>query len=259
MEIATATRSFWNMPIKVFGFKGELSHLEFEIFSGQSVLAKSFTRHGGVSCAPFSSLNIGTNVGDDLEAVSENRRRVQETLSASSLSSMQQVHGKCVSVASEASPECDALITNERGRALVVAHADCQAALFYDPIAKAIGAAHAGWRGNVLGMYGELVKAMHHAYGTKAESLLVAISPSLGPKSAEFVNWRKEFPPHFEAYRVGDVHFDLWQQAEDELAALGVLRENIEIAKVDTASSQDFFSYRREKTTGRLATGIMLI
>ena len=84
--------------------------------------------------------------------------------------------------------------------------------------------------------------------------LHAAISPSLGPCCAEFVNWRAEFPPEMAAYQVSPNHFDLWRVSVDQLTTAGVDPERIEVSGICTKCGQEFFSYRRQGTTGRFGT-----
>ena len=91
-------------------------------------------------------------------------------------------------------PTCDILTTRETERALMIHHADCQAAIFYDPVVHALANVHCGWRGSIQNVYQETLAHMFQTFGSKAENVLVAISPSLGPQNAEFVNFEQELP-----------------------------------------------------------------
>jgi len=152
-------------------------------------------------------------------------------------------------------PPCDALMTKEAGVPLMVRHADCQAAVFYDPVKQALAVAHCGWRGSVQNIYGAVVRRLKGVYKCRSEDLRVAISPSLGPAAAEFVNFRKELPESFWRHRVTDHHFDFWAISLKQLLELGIKDSHVEIARLCTyTNSEDYFSHRRAKDTGRHGT-----
>ena len=236
--------------------------LEFELLQDfPEIVHGVFLRQGGISKPPFHSLNMGTSAGDDLFAVMENRKRICNMLNVSKLIHGNQVHGKHLEIVETEEPAvcCDGLITQTKGIGLLIAHADCQAAIFYDPVHQAIANVHAGWRGNVQNIYQETVLKMKNAIGTKAEDLLVCISPSLGPEASEFKNYREELPSFFLPYQFKPTYFNLWEIAKDQLLDAGVLPHHIEIASLCTFQErEDFFSYRRDKVTGRNATIIAL-
>lgn len=138
-------------------------------------------------------------------------------------------------------------------------HADCQAALLYDPVQKAIGNVHCGWRGSILNIYEEVVMQMNALYGSQPRDILVCISPSLGPMAAEFIHFKKELPESFWKYQVKPTYFDFWEISKRQLLEVGILEKNIEIAGMCTYTNQkDFFSYRRNKLTGHHGTCIAL-
>ena len=149
----------------------------------------------------------------------------------------------------------DGMMTNIANVGLLITHADCQSAIFYDPINHALTVVHCGWRGNVRSIYSNAITKMRRRYGTVPGNLLVGISPSLGPNNSEFVNHLIELPPSFQKHEVSKNYFNLWDIAEEELLACGVLSNHLEIARVCTyANSNEFYSYRRDKTTARHGT-----
>lgn len=153
----------------------------------------------------------------------------------------------------------DGVVTKERGLGLLVRHADCQAALLYDPVKKAIGNIHSGWRGSVLNIYQKSILLMGSLYGSVPKDIRVCISPSLGPEAAEFIHFQKELPESFWKYQVKPTYFDFWAISKNQLMEEGILEENIEIARICTYSNQkDCFSYRRDKLTGHHGTCIAL-
>jgi YfiH family protein len=202
-------------------------------------------------------------VGDEQDAVASNRRKAFSLFSATSIHEMQQVHGDTIRFVDATSPsvlaDCDALLTQTPGCALVVKHADCQAAILFDPHQNAIAAVHCGWRGSVLNIYAATIAAMIEKFGSNPTDLRVAISPSLGPDAAEFQNFRDELPESFWSYGDCKHYFDFWELSQDQLLSAGVERQNIENLRLCTYSdSEKFFSYRRERVTGRHATAVML-
>lgn len=220
----------------------------------------SFSRIGGNSAPPFASLNVSFDVGDDPLSVNSNCLLIQKTLEIPHLVQSKQCHGADIHIVDnikEPIPSCDALITAKKGIGLMIKHADCQAALFYDPEAKVIAAVHAGWRGLGQKIYTKTIETLKTDFHCSPENLLVAISPSLG--MAEFKNYQQELPQEFWKYQERPLHFNLWDIAEDELIQAGVRVKNIEMAMICTQSNpQEYFSYRREKVTGRMGTVICL-
>ena len=153
----------------------------------------------------------------------------------------------------------DGLITKDVDLGLLIHHADCQAAIFYDPVKQVIGNVHSGWRGNVQNIYKNTISAMERVYGTKPADLIVCISPSLGPCCAEFKNYREEFPEHFVDLQEREMYFNLWEISKRQLLECGVLAAYIEIASLCTMCGvEDFYSYRRDKTTKRNGTIVSL-
>lgn len=240
--------------------KGEVEWLEFELLSEfPEIIHGVMLRHGGVSSGPCSSLNIGGNTGDQWENVRENRQKAASALGLDLIASAYQVHSdQVVQVSSKDSldvGEADGLMTQLSDVGLMIKHADCQAAIFYDPVNRALANIHAGWRGNVKNIYANTVEQMGKAFGTSPQQLIVCISPSLGPGHAEFKNYREELPEAFWKFQVTSTYFDLWAIARMQLETCGIPSAQIEIASICTyAQSEDFFSYRREKTGGRHAT-----
>ena len=149
------------------------------------------TRKGGVSQGVTAGLNIGYHRETDKENVTENYRRLAAAVGfdPSRLVLANQVHGNLVRAVTDLDaggldhlryPECDALITNTPGTALVVFTADCTPVLLHDPVTGAVGAIHAGWKGTALDICGQAVAAMVRTYGCKPENLQAAIGPNIG-------------------------------------------------------------------------------
>lgn len=150
------------------------------------------TRKGGVSEGFLASMNIGTRRGDERENVLKNYEILGKAIGFDPKKSVhtKQTHTDIIRVADESlwgaglyAPElsdCDALVTNKAGTALVIFTADCTPILLYDPVTGAVGAAHAGWRGTASDIAGKTVRAMTEHFGCKPENMQAAIGPNIG-------------------------------------------------------------------------------
>lgn len=240
-----------------------IRYLQFDLLQNcPGISHASFLRHGGESQGPFASLNASNEVGDNALFVAENRKKISAALNLPKLLDAVQTHNIELFVHTSADvdiPPCDALITKIPAVGLMIKHADCQATMLYDPIQHVIANVHAGWRGSVKQVYTKTIERLKKEFGCKPENLLVCISPSLGPEKAEFINYKTELPEPFWDFQIKPFHFDFWKISEEELKSARVLPHHIEIAGICTyMESKDFFSYRREKTTGRMASVIGL-
>lgn len=216
-----------------------------------------FLRHGGVSTKSFGSLNFSSYQGDSKVHVKENKDRALKALNLSQSISLNQIHGsEVVELKMPSYPiDCDGMVTDQPDIGIIIKHADCQAAIFYDPINHALANIHCGWRGNVQNIYEKTLQKMKQCYGSNPKEILVGISPSLGPQAAEFRNFATELPTSFWAFQYRPTYFDLWEISHWQLTRLGILPHHIEIAKMCTYSNpEDFFSFRRYPTSGRHAT-----
>jgi len=223
-------------------------------------------RSGGVSQGPYESLNLSFGVGDDPAAVLENRRRFAAALGVHLERAVvaEQVHGARVGVVRSADvgrgstsqdsriPGCDALVTDVRDAVLVVLSADCVPLVLFDPVAAAVGVAHAGWRGTLAGVAGATVGTMVSAYSCDPRNIHVGIGPSIGPNDYEI----GEVAEHFRGLpyasdilseRDGHTYLDLWTANRRQLLAAGILAAHIEVAELSTyAHRARFFSHRRQ-------------
>lgn len=149
------------------------------------------TRLGGVSTDHLSSLNIGMHRGDAPENVAKNHEILANALGYDVKKSVlsHQIHTDIIRVVTENDclgldhhlcSECDGLITNTPGLALVVFTADCTPILLHDPVTGAVGAVHAGWRGTAMDIAGKAVKAMENAFGCDPANIRAAIGPNIG-------------------------------------------------------------------------------
>lgn len=149
------------------------------------------TRHGGVSTGSQSSLNLAVGRGDSMENVEKNLHILGNALGfdPEKLVMTMQIHSDLVRVVTEQDcnglchrnyPQCDALVTNTPGVALLVFTADCTPLLFHDPVTGAVGAAHAGWRGTAQAIGARVVEAMAEHFGAEPENIRAAIGPNIG-------------------------------------------------------------------------------
>jgi len=244
--------------------KKKIEWLEFDLLEPYPhVLHGVFLRHGGTSKGHCATLNCGEGTSDHPDNVKMNRDLVRKAIGVEHLIFPHQTHGMNVERITQKNigklPHADALFTTEKNVALGVTHADCQAAIFYDPVHEAIAVVHAGWRGSAQNIYARVLEAMQRDIGTQPQNLIVGISPSLGPDHAEYKNYKQELPQEFWAFQVKPNHFDFWAISKKQLSALGILEKNIEITDMCTVCNPgDYFSHRREKDTGRHATVVAL-
>jgi YfiH family protein len=214
-----------------------------------------FTRLGGVSGPEGRELNLAFNETDSPENVLINLSRAEAALDLPPAAFARQTHGAEIMVVKpednyhprareEARPGYDALLAPAPGPALLIKVADCQAVLLYDPMSRALALVHSGWRGSVQNILGRTVAALAKA-GAPPARLKAAISPSLGPCCAEFVNHRAELPPGFRDFMVRENFFDFWAISRRQLAEAGLKDENMETAGICSRCSPEFYSYRR--------------
>lgn len=205
--------------------------------------------------------NLGLHVGDDPLHVKKNRERLKEVLGVSSLMFMDQVHGDDVVVISstqESTPTCDAMITNLPNVGLAVMVADCMPLLFYDAPTQSIGVAHAGRKGNALHVSTKTIRAMCETFHARPESIEVYRGPSIGGCCYEV---GKEAALGLEEalhVKQGRYFLDLPQANRDELLRAGIQEQNLHTQEVCTCCDERYFSYRKERITGRFAGVICL-
>lgn len=240
-----------------------------------------FGRQGGVSQPPFASLNLSVSVADEAANVYENRRRAYGLFDrdTDSVVHAHLVHGNRVARVTSAHygewlPQVDGLITNEPDCALTMNYADCTPIFLYDPVQHAIGLGHAGWKGTVLDVAGEMVRQMTAEFGSVPADIMAGIGPCIG------VGWYEVGEPVITAVRQafaephsllvpppnGPVngsdgsrpHFDLVEANWRNLRRAGVAQ--IERPFLCTATRTDrFFSHRAEQgKTGRFGTIMIL-
>ncbi|MFJ1637586.1 peptidoglycan editing factor PgeF [Streptomyces sp. NPDC088256] len=229
----------------------------------------SFTdRWGGVSAAPYAELNLGGAVGDDPAAVLANRERAARGLGLdpTRVVWMNQVHGRDVAVVEgpwgDASPvpAVDAVVTARRGLPLAVLTADCTPVLLADPVAGIAAAAHAGRPGLVAGVVPAVVEAMA-GLGADTSRIVARTGPAVCGRCYEVpaemrAEVAREVPAAWSETSWGTPAVDVTAGVHAQLEALGVVDR--QASPVCTLESSDHFSYRRDRTTGRLAGYVWL-
>ena len=241
-----------------------LAHVPLSLRQGLKCM--SFARWGGVSNPPFHELNVGELTGDEAANVKANLEMVRKVLGASHVVSVRQVHGTdflhvkkgTCNLTADQPVRADGIFTTERDVGLMIKHADCQAVVMFDPERCVIANIHCGWRGSVGNILKKAVDEFVEVYGSRAHDIWAGIGPSLGPCCAEFRQWKETFPAWLHGFRKGGDHFDFWKVSKNQLEEAGVPSGQIFCPEICTVCSKDHFSYRREKTTGRLATVIAL-
>lgn len=234
------------------------------------VFALSTLRWGGASQPPYDSFNLGAHVGDATNLVAQNRSSLAEVLPAGSqIQWLQQVHGKDVVEALGAGFEAsaDACFSRRQGVACAVLTADCLPVLLCSERSDVVAAAHGGWRGLCNGVLEAVVSRLQ----TDPGQIMAWLGPAIGPRAFEVgPEVREQFlagagPQRADlsacftpsAGREGHFFADLYALARQRLAALGV-RRVYGGGECTYSDSRQYFSYRRDGQTGRMATLILL-
>lgn len=227
------------------------------------IKAVSTTRQGGVSHAPFDSLNLGAHVGDDKDRVAVNRQILTDTMSMpTSPAWLNQVHGTDVvtlPLPSGTIPDADASFTDVHGQVCIVMTADCLPVLFCNEEGTQVAAAHAGWRGLVNGVLEQTLSKFD-----EPGKVMAWLGPAIGPDAFEVGDEVRElfmahYPDAKAAFKPQRDRWlaDIYLLARQRLMASGVTQ--IYGGQYCTVSSPEaFFSYRRENRTGRQASCIWI-
>jgi YfiH family protein len=227
-----------------------------------NVRALMTTRAGGVSQGAFSSLNIGLRTGDDPQAVTANRERLRAVLPQEP-KWLRQVHGTRVVEADalEDVPEADAAIARRPQTVCAVMVADCVPVLLADRAGATVAVAHAGWRGLAGGVIEQTIERMAVPPG----QLVAHLGPGIGPRAFEvgadvrdaFLSGNPQAQAAFKPHAAGKWLADLYLLARQRLARAGVTQ----VSGGELCTYSDplrFFSYRRDRTTGRMAALIWM-
>jgi len=223
-----------------------------------NIRAATTLRTGGVSCGAYASLNPAMHVGDDVDLVKKNRQLIKELLDLPGEPVwLEQIHSnRAVSaVKTESLQQADASYTAEAGVVCAVMTADCLPLLVCAADGSQVAAIHAGWRGLLAGVVANTLSAMQD------NELLVWLGPAIGPDCFEvgvevrdaFVQKSAAFMTAFKQQSNGKWLADIYQLARIDLATLGI--DKIYGGGFCTVTEQErFYSYRRDKQTGRMAT-----
>lgn len=242
------------------------------------------SRLGGVSKAEMASLNCALHVNDDVNDVIINRRKLIERVGfpLKAWTCAEQVHSNKIAVVElkdrgrgrnsreEAFPATDGMITNCRGVVLTVFFADCVPLYFWDPVAKAVGLVHAGWKGSVLEIARAAIEAMGDQFGSQPNMIQAAIGPSIGSCCYEVDDVvmdkvRAVLPDSLQNLSIevtgeGKYKLNLKELNRQFMIKAGILPTNIEISRLCTSCNTHlFYSHRKEEgRTGRMTAWIAI-
>ena len=249
--------------------KNHVPYIQFKNLSATGIVKHGFsTRKGGVSTGIFSSMNLNFKRGDDPDAVMENYRRMAAALNmrVEDMVLSDQTHTTNVRVITEEDrgkgilrpqdySDVDGMITNVPGIVLVTSYADCVPLYFVDPVRKAIGLSHSGWKGTVDHIGQKTVWKMHEVYGSEPKDIVAAIGPSICQSCYEVSDDVAEaFRANFTADEAADIlldkgngkyQLDLWKANEIVLLDAGVKKDHLEVTDVCTCCNPELlFSHR---------------
>ncbi len=269
--------------VDIHGETYQLPLLQYPLLEQIGIVEHCFTtRLGGVSEGVCARLNLSFSRGDAPEAVMENYRRVAESFgkTVEDFVCTDQTHTTTVLKVGKTEKgygvtkekpytDVDGLITNEPGVILSTFYADCVPLYFVDPVHKAIGLSHSGWRGTVGRMGQKTLEAMEKAYGTKPEDVYAAVGPSICQDCYEISedvaeHFYAEFQGHGDEILInkgnGKYQLDLWKTNEIVLLEAGIRPEHLAVTNICTCcNSEVLFSHRASQgKRGNLAAFLML-
>lgn len=254
--------------------KNHVPYIQFKNLSATGIVKHGFsTRKGGVSTGIFSSMNLNFKRGDDPDAVMENYRRMAAALNmrVEDMVLSDQTHTTNVRVITEEDrgkgilkpqdySDVDGMITNVPGIVLVTSYADCVPLYFVDPVRKAIGLSHSGWKGTVGHIGQKTVWKMHEVYGSEPKDIVAAIGPSICQSCYEVSDDVAEaFRANFSADEAADIlldkgngkyQLDLWKANWYVLTDAGILPEHLSVTDLCTACHPDLL-WSHRKTNGQ--------
>ena len=244
--------------------------MKSRLLNAEAGIVHFCTLRGG-NATPYSEYNLCDYTGDNPAHVDESRLLFAEAIGISPerMWFPRQVHGTEVLRVDSSMPsgqEADAVITNETKLLIGVSTADCVPVLLYDPVTRAIGAVHAGWRGTVRRIAEKCVEKMGAAYGSSPSDLKAVICPSISPEAFEV---GEEVANVFIEEGFADCvvqgypkpHIDLWKANREQLLRIGLREENIDCTPICTYNNSDIlFSARKLGIqSGRMVSTLMLI
>ena len=247
----------------------EVPYLEYPLLTDTKIVHHGFsTRLGGVSQGCYASMNLSFTRGDDEAAVRENYHRIAKSIGVKceNMVLSQQTHTTNVRVVTEKDKgkgivtpldytDVDGMVTNIPGICLVTFYADCVPLYFVDPVQKAIGLSHSGWRGTVGKIGKETIRKMEEQYGSDLKDILAAVGPSMCKDCYEvsedvILEFQKNFKERYWKdlfYRKenGKYQLDLWKANEIIFKESGILPEHIAVTNVCThCNSKILYSHR---------------
>lgn len=247
----------------------EVPYLEYPLLTDTKIVRHGFsTRLGGVSQGCYASMNLSFTRGDDEAAVRENYHRIAKSIGVKceNMVLSQQTHTTNVRVVTEKDKgkgivkpldytDVDGMVTNIHGICLVTFYADCVPLYFVDPVQKAIGLSHSGWRGTVGKIGKETIRKMEEQYGSDPKDILAAVGPSICKDCYEvsedvILEFQKNFKERYWKdlfYRKenGKYQLDLWKANEIIFKESGILPEHIAVTNVCThCNSEILYSHR---------------
>ncbi len=262
-----------NKPVIRDKMNHDVRYFTFPMFDAEEWVVHGFsTRSGGVSDGDCSQMNLSFSRGDDPQNVMENYRRIAAAIGFDDRAVVCSDQTHTVNVRIVTAEDCgkgyiypkdysdiDALVTNDPAVVLATFYADCVPLYFIDPIHKAIGLAHSGWKGTVHNIAAETVKVMKEQFGSEPADILAAIGPSICQDCYEvsedvIEQFRQAYPKKlwtclFENGRVeGKYQLNLWEACRQNLMGAGILPEHIEVTDVCTCCNPEIlFSHRASR------------
>lgn len=259
--------------------KDKFKYLTFTPLEKYPELLHCFTtRYGGVSKGCYESMNLGFSTDDRRENINKNYKILSDKLSIdlNNMVKTYQTHSANIKYATDEDKgrfydkipgyiDTDGLITDKKNIVLATCHADCTPIFFYDPIKKIIGMAHAGWRGTINNIAGNMIKKFTKDFNSNPQDIIAVIGPSLCQNCfevdkdvAELILSKNKNYEKFMQTKGIKYHFDLWEINKYILLKEGLTEKNIVISGLCTKCNNDlFFSHRAQKGERGLMLGII--
>lgn len=238
-------------------------YLTYPLLSRTGIVAHGFsTRLGGVSTGNCATMNISTHRGDDKAAIMENTKRIAGAIGVKPecMVYANQTHTTNVAVVGTDNkgcslPETDGLVTNVPGICLVTFYADCVPLFFVDPVQRAVGLSHSGWRGTVDNMAASTLQKMKEAFGTNPADVIAAVGPSICQDCYEvsedvIEKFRQNYDDAvweelFYQKENGKYQLDLWRANAYNMQKAGILKSRIAVTNLCTCCNPEIlFSHR---------------
>ncbi|MBI5642798.1 MAG: peptidoglycan editing factor PgeF [Deltaproteobacteria bacterium] len=253
--------------------KGEIKYISSPLLERDGIAHAFLSRTGGVSSAPFDTLNFDARDSDTAGNIAVNKGLISKAfgINADEITTVNQVHGNSVLVldgtGGGSKADADAIVTRLKGIPIGMLTADCLPILLHDPVNNCIGAVHAGWKGTAKWIVKEAIASMRSEFNSRPADIIAALGPYIGPccysvREDVAVEFRKTFKDTSSFIeKDGDgFKLDIGLANVKELLTLGVKKENISFEPVCTScNSSLFFSYRKDNgRTGRQLSFITL-